>query len=42
MKPLRPGTERLTVEVAASQFERLEIRECAPFSGDSASEVVLV
>ena len=41
-KPLRPGTERLTVEAAVSHLELLEVRECAPFGRDSASELVRV
>ena len=41
-KPLRPGTERLTVEAAVGHLELLEIRECAPFRRDSASELVRV
>ena len=34
--------ERLTVESTISHLELLEIRECAPFRRDSASELVRV
>ena len=42
MKPLTTGAERLTVEAAAFHLELLEVRECAPFGWDSASELVRV
>ena len=39
---LRPDAERLTVESAKGHFEKLEVRECAPFGRDPASELVRV
>ena len=36
------GIERLTVEAAVFHLELLEVRECAPFGRDSASELVQV